>query len=76
MVRALQFTPYTLFNLEITCKYIQPCTIYRWGKTQFNHISTLEWLLVGSGGGRVGRLLLPVKDTRSDNLHVSLMLLC
>ena len=74
MVRALQFAPSTLFPLESTCKYTQPCAIYRWGRTQFRHISTLECLLVGSDGGKVGELFLLAKKIRSDDCHVSLLL--
>ena len=69
MVRALQFAPSTLFTLESTCKYTQPCAIYRWGQTQFHHSSTIELLLVGSDGGRLGQLFY-------DDFHVSLLLLC
>ena len=71
---SLQFVPYTLSPLERTCKYTQPCAVYRWGQTQFNHSSTLEWLLVGSDGGRVGLLFLLVKETCYDDCHVSLLL--
>ena len=53
MLHALQFASSTFFPLERTCKYTQPCTIYHWGQTQFHHSSTLEWLLVGSDGGRL-----------------------
>ena len=74
MVRALQFAPSALFPLEITCKYTQPCAIYRWGPTQFHHSSTLEWLLVGSDGGQVGQSFLLTKEICSDDFHVSLML--
>ena len=74
MVCALQFAPSTLFPLEITCKYTQNCAIYRWGQTQFHHSSTLDWLLVGSSGGRVGRLLLFGKEIRYDDCHARLLL--
>ena len=67
MVRALQFAPFTVFPLESNCKYTQLCAIYRWGRTQFHHSSTLEWLLVGSDGGRVGQLFY-------DDFHVVLLL--
>ena len=74
MVRAIQFSHSTLFPLESTCKYTQPCAIYRWGPTQFHHSSTLEWLLVGSDGVRVGKLLVLGKVIRYDDFHVSLLL--
>ena len=74
MARALQFAPYTFFPIEITCKYTQPCAIYRWGPTQFHHSSTLKWLFVGSYGGRVGQWFLLSKGIRSDDFHVSLLL--
>ena len=66
MVRNLQFAPSTLFPLESTCKYTQPCAIYRWCRTQFHHSSTLEWLLVRSDGVRVGQLIY-------DDFHVTLL---
>ena len=66
MVRALHFVPSTLFPLESTCKYTQPWAIYRWGRTQFHHSSTLEWILVGSDGGQMGQLF-------HDDCHVSLL---
>ena len=71
MVRAIQFAPSTLFPLVVTCKYTQPCAIYRWGPTQFHQSSKLEWLLVGSDGGQVGKLFLLSKEIRSDDFHVS-----
>ena len=74
MVRALQFAPSTLFTFESTCNYTQPCAIYRWGPTLFNHSSTLEWLLVGSDVGQVRQSLLLAKEIRSDDFHVSLRL--
>ena len=74
MVRALQFAPSTFFLLEITCKYTQPSSIYRWGPTQFHLSSTLEWLLVGSDGGWVGQLFVLGKDVFYDDFHVSLLL--
>ena len=75
MVHALQFAPSTLFTLESNCKYTQPCAIYRWCPNQFHHISTIEWLLVGSDGGRVGQSFLLGKEIRSDDCHVSLLFL-
>ena len=74
MVRNLQFEPSTLFTLEIMCEYTQPCAIYRWVPTQFNHSSTLEWLLVASDGGRVGQLFLLAKEICYDDFHVSSLL--
>ena len=76
MMRALQFAPSTLFLLESTCNYTQPCAIYRWGPTQFHQSSTLEWLLVGSDGGRVGQSFVLGKDINYDDFHVSLLLFC
>ena len=76
MVHNIQFAPYTLFYLEITCKYTQPCDIYRWGQTQSPHSSTLEWLLVGSYGGRVVRSFLLGEEISSDDCHVILLLFC
>ena len=76
MVRALQFASSELFALESTCKYTQPCAIYRWGRTQFHHSSTLEWLLVGSDVVWLGQSLLIGKEIRSDDCHVSLLLFC
>ena len=74
MVRALQFAPSKSFPLESTCKYTQPCAIYRWGQTQFHHSSTPECLLVVSDGGWVGRSLLLEKEIHFDDFHVSLLL--
>ena len=62
------------FTLEITCKYTQPCDIYRWGQTQYHHGSTHEWLLVGPDGGRVGQSLLSEKEICSDDFRVILLL--
>ena len=73
MVRTLQFAPYTLFTLERTYKYTQPCDIYRLGQTQFHYSPTLEWLLVGSDGGRVVQLFLVGKEICSDDFHVILL---
>ena len=73
VVRALQFSPSTLFTLVRTCKYTQHCAIYRWGQTQFHHSSTLERFLVGSDGGRLGQLFLLGKEISSNDCHVSLM---
>ena len=51
MLRALLFAPSTLFTLEITCKYTQPCAIYHWGPTQFHHSRVaLGWIWWSSGG--------------------------
>ena len=61
MVRALYFPPSTLFPHEGNFKYTQPCTIYHWCQKKFHHSSTLEWLLVGSDGGRVGRFFILVE---------------
>ena len=76
MVRALQFAPSKLLTLESTCKYTQPCAIYRWGPNQFHHSSTLEWLLVGSDKGRVVQSFVLGKDIFNDDFHVSLLLFC
>ena len=76
MVRTIQFSPFTLFPLEITFKYTKTCAIYRWGQTQFYHSSTIEWLLVGYDGGQVGQLFLTGKEMSYDDCHVSLMLFC
>ena len=76
MVRAIQFAPSTLFPRESNCKYTQPCDIYRWGETQFHRSSTLEWILVGSDGGRVGQSFLLGKEICSDDFHASLLLFC
>ena len=76
MVRALQFAHYTFFSLEITCNYTQPCIIYCWGQNQFQHSSTLEWVLFGSDGGRVGQSFLLVNKILSDDFHVILLLFC
>ena len=73
MVRALQFAPSALFPLEITCKYTQPCAIYRWGPTQSHRSFTLEWLLVGSDGVRVGRSFVLGGDIRYDDFHAILL---
>ena len=73
MVRALQFAPSTLFPLERTFKYTKPCAIYLRGQTQFHHRSSLEWLLVGSDGGRVGRSFLLGNRISYDYFHMSLI---
>ena len=45
MLLALQFSPSTFVCLEITCKYIWPCSAFHWDQTQIHQSSIPEWLL-------------------------------